>query len=84
MCNVTAIARCCLTPQCSSLLRQHLRLLAKRGDKLCCKTSIRDDDDGDDDDDDGDYEDDEEEEEGYNRDEAALGALGRQALLQDL
>ena len=55
-------------------------------DRRCFKTSIHDDDDGDDDDDDGDYEDDdeeEEEEEGYNRDEAALGALGRQALLQD-
>ena len=48
-------------------------------DRRCFKTSIHDDDD-----DDGDYEDDDEEEEGYNRDEAALGALGRQALLQDL
>ena len=61
-----------------------MTLLAKMEDRRCFKTSIHDDDDGDDDDDDGDYEDDDEEEEGYNRDEAALGALGRQALLQDL
>ena len=65
MCNVTAIARCCLTPRYSSLPRLHLKLLATREDKLFFKTSIDDDGDGhgDDDDDNGDYDDDDEEEE---------------------